>query len=187
MSERSQANLFESDAAPLMPLLEASHVKTSVLQDLEAVLTPNGAVFGENSTESFANYDHESQLWRTSQRSLLGGWVEFSGTWPRSGMTRNGIAFQRRPLAPITKETGYSLWPTTRKSMGENGVCWKRARSGEGLSNLECFIAWLWLREGNDPISGFHVNPDWIEWFMGFPLGYTDVDAEDLETPLSPT
>jgi DNA (cytosine-5)-methyltransferase 1 len=33
--------------------------------------------------------------WRTWQRCLVEGWEQFSGTWPRSGMTRNGIAFQR--------------------------------------------------------------------------------------------
>jgi hypothetical protein len=31
---------------------------------------------------------------------------------------------------------------------------------------------------------GGHLNPTWVEWLMGFPLGWTDL--EDSETPSSP-
>ena len=31
--------------------------------------------------------------------------------------------------------------------------------------------------------NGGRLNPQWVEWLMGFPQGWTDL--EDLETPLS--
>lgn len=51
--------------------------------------------------------------WKMSQ----GCWLtlipdEFSQTWPRAGMMRDGIAYRRRPWAPITRGTASGLLPT---------------------------------------------------------------------------
>lgn len=59
-----------------------------------------------------------SKMWPTS---LLSGTEpsgpRFSGRWPRSGTTRAGIAFQRRPSAPRISVTGSSpLLPTPIKA-----------------------------------------------------------------------
>ena len=69
--------------------------------------------------------------------------------------------------------------------MGKHGVCWKRARTGEHRFNIEDFLAWLMLAEGYAPASGLNVNPDWLDWFMGFPIGWTASAA--AATPSSPT
>jgi len=69
---------------------------------------------GPKSIESFATYDPATSSWRTSQGTFPWGSDEFLETWPRAGMTRNGIAFQQQPLAPLTGATGFSLWPTPR-------------------------------------------------------------------------
>ena len=69
---------------------------------------------------------------------------------------------------------------SSRFAIGKHGVCWKRAEAGEHNSNLEDFIAWLWLREGNKRTSGLNLNPDWLDWYMGFPIGHTD--SKDSET-----
>jgi hypothetical protein len=45
-------------------------------------------------------------------RRLDGDLDEFSETWPRAGMTRNGTAYRLQPLAPLTGETGSGLLPT---------------------------------------------------------------------------
>lgn len=68
-----------------------------------------------------ASFDPATSSWRTSQFSLLGGLDEFSGTWPRSGMTRSGIAFQLQPLAPLTKGTASGLLPTPLATMADRG------------------------------------------------------------------
>lgn len=81
--------------------------------------------------EPFAWFDQGSRSWRTWQRCLLEGWAIFSGTWPRSGMTRNGIAYRRPPLVPLIKEIGSgSLLPTrTASQYGSN----KSASSGAAV------------------------------------------------------
>src|SRR5258707_501582 len=83
------ANL--SKAKPISSA-EDSPVRISVspakAPDLPApVLDSTGCWF-----EPFAWYDRASRSWKTWQHCLLGDWEPFSETWPRSGMTRNGIA-----------------------------------------------------------------------------------------------
>ncbi len=54
--------------------------------------------------------------WMTSQRDFFSetGLAPYCETWPRSGMTRNGTAYQRQPSAPLTDATASGSWPTPR-------------------------------------------------------------------------
>lgn len=68
------------------------------------------------TSAAFAEYDHQSSSWRTFQGSLFGGWDEFSGTWPNSGMTRGGRAFvlptPALPTVESASSSSASTWPT---------------------------------------------------------------------------
>lgn len=86
--------------------------KTSLSLAKALALRVSDPAFGSSTRESFANYDPVSSSWKTLQRSLLGDWTSFSGTWPRSGTMRSGIVSPLPPLAPLTSETDCSLWPT---------------------------------------------------------------------------
>ena len=61
-------------------------------------------VCGTNSIESFAYYDRDTSSWKTCQQSFLEDLESFSETWPRQGITVNGVAYQRHILEPVTKE-----------------------------------------------------------------------------------
>jgi len=67
---------------------------------------------GLKCSEWFARWDPDTCSWKTSQACLFGGWIGYSGTWPRAGTMRTGIAYRRPQLAPLTSVTGCSLWPT---------------------------------------------------------------------------
>ena len=191
---------------PLISSVEDFRVRTLATQESERELTANAADCGQSSIESFASYDPDTSSWRTSQRSLFGGLTEFSETWPRSGMTRNGIAYQQRPLAPLTDEIGFSLLPTLRankvtgyssKGYGETmeqrlkrlliptmGAHEYKGSSRARFRNSADFRG-AKMSEGlrtceDDPI---YLNPSFAEVVMGFPIGWTDL--RDSETPLS--
>jgi hypothetical protein len=68
--------------------------------------------------EPFAWFDRATASWRTWQRCLVMGWEPFSETWPRAGLTLNGIAYRRAPSAPLTNGTGFGLLPTPTASTG---------------------------------------------------------------------
>jgi hypothetical protein len=71
--------------------LEAFPAKTFPCSTLAATdWRESAAACGEKWPESLAKWDPPSSLWRTHQRSLLGGWEDFSATWPRWGMMHAG-------------------------------------------------------------------------------------------------
>lgn len=75
---------------------------------------------GLTSRTPFASYDPDSSASRTWQVMSLWGWTSYSETWPRSGMTRGGDAYELPTLAPPTPASECSsLLPTpTVNDMG---------------------------------------------------------------------
>ena len=185
--------------------------------------------------EPFAWYDPESCSWKTWQRCLIEGWEPFSGKWPRSGMMRNGIAYRRRPLAPLIAGTASSsllptpaprpcsgkrssgmnrteimnaleMWPTSTASLGTKGGRVTPRKGREGGTLIEAVSArtefatptardWRSGKASEEthcknsrPLSeqvGGALNPTWVEWLMGFPKGWTDLDVLETASSLS--
>lgn len=134
--------------------------------------------YGASSPDLLAKFDRESSSWKTSQLCLVGGLAEFSETWPQSGTTRNGIAYRLPPLALRTNESESGLWPTPRASewkgtgpIGSKSQAYRLARS-----YLDATVQAASGKTGK-------LNPEWIDWLMGFPIGWTALDAS--ETRLS--
>lgn len=140
--------------------------------------------FGRRSCDSFVWFDRDSSSWKTWQLCLIGGWEEFSEIWPRAGLMRNGEC-SARPIShyPI-KEIGYSLWPTPSASDG--------LRAKFSLPQLQKTFARLaseWLTGPAQGNLSEHfaaecdscLMPEFSEWVMGFPVGWTDLG--DAETP----
>ena len=189
--------------------VEDSPVRTSQPQDSRPGSTEGEAASGSTWDGSFARFDLGSCSWKTSQLSLLGGWSEFSETWPQSGTTLNGSAFQLQPLAPTTSETECGSWPTPKASAANYG----RPRRDERGDLQAAVMRWptpnasdarKWnaynaeerrekgnqVRLGNAVSSAEgcrvagNLNPMWVEWLMGFPIGWSALAP--LATPSSP-
>lgn len=174
------------------------------------------ATCGLSCEMSFARFDRRSSGWRTSPHydALDGKRVtrrrrkpvtsgEWRATWPRAGIVLGGTAYPLPPSAPITRGTGYGLWPTMLKNdaqqklytydRGDHGTprptllaylraggrlptpcnprCGSNRSAGAGAA-LRPSIYTL-LRMASE--TGGNANPEWIEWFMGWPIGWTDV------------
>jgi len=172
-------------------------VRTSASPERELVLQAREAGCGLSSLASLAKYDPATRSWRTSQHSVLGGLEPFSETWPRSGMTRSGTAFQLPTLAPLTDETESGSWPIPTVNGNYNRVGLS-AQSGDGVATAVtrwptphgmCVPNKRRARRrgtGKEKLSEMVVdgqvgngslNPTWVEWLMGFPLGWTVCEA----------
>src|SRR6266540_1417175 len=118
--------------------------------------TPDGS--GPTLLGSFGSYDPASSWWRTlrpSSQAML--WDEYSGTWPRAGMTLNGTAYQLRPLVRPISEIGSIYWPTpVSDDQSHRGKPY--SQGGRALSFM----------------LGGPPNPTWLEWLMGLPPGWTE-------------
>ena len=98
--------------AVLTSFLEGFPVRTSPLPEEAKESAEQDPGFGLSSLESLAKYDRDTSTWKTPQFSLLGGWDEFSETWPRWGLMRNGECWVQPMLALRTSGTESGLWPT---------------------------------------------------------------------------
>jgi hypothetical protein len=128
--------------------------------------TQSAVACGEKWLGSLAKYDRNSRSWKTPQCSLLEGLDEFSETWPRWGMMRDGECWVR-PLCQEEctddKECGLQqryYTPTARDYKGQSGAG-LRQRHGQIHNLADCL--------GGVP------NPTFSEWLMGWPIEWTDL------------
>lgn len=128
----------------------------------------SGQGSGEKWHGSLARYDRASSTWKTHQYSLLGDLTLYSETWPRWGLMRDGVCWGQSTLAPRTSGTESGLWPTLTASIGTK--CGGRHKGRP--DTLSSYLAEI---EGLKTSSTSLVNPVWAEWFMGWPLGWTDL------------
>lgn len=85
-----------------------SPAKTLVSREPVKGSAGSGRGFGKSSLGSFLSFDLDSLSWKTSP--LCDGEVSesFSGTFPRAGTMRRGIACPQAPSAPLTGAIGSS-------------------------------------------------------------------------------
>ena len=146
------------ELAPLTSSRLASRAKTLALLDVVPGWKGSAADYGLRSSVWFASYSPDLSCWKTAQVSALGEVQRSSLRLPMSGMMQSGKVFRRCPLAPSTYELDSSLWPTPVKS--DTGH--RRVKYSQGGTALSMAI-------------GGPLNPEWGEWLMGFPMGWTDV------------
>ena len=68
---------------------------------------------------------------------LSGRPAVWSGTWPQSGMTRNGVLYALPTLVPLISESGCSLLATPQANLGSCGGSQppqKRREGGHSVS-----------------------------------------------------
>jgi hypothetical protein len=164
---RAKGGCFNLKDIELMSFVAGSPAKTSASQERVQELKALARDYGASTPELLAKYDPATSSWRTSQLCLDGGLTEFSETWPRSGLMRNGIAYQLPPLVRLTDETGSGSWPTPVSRM------WKDCGSPAEYRRNEVPLA---------AQVGGSLNPTWVEWLMGFPLGWTDCGASATQS-----
>ena len=118
-----------------------------------------------------ANYDHDTQCWRTLEATLASDYLPFSENWPISGMTQNGQLYQLPRWVPRTSENASLLWPTlSANGMGNTG-------SQQMLQSLiNVGLLTQDEKRGMSSGNGGRINPAWAEWHMGFPTGWTDLE-----------
>lgn len=138
--------------------------------------TENKADFGGNTLVWLAKFDRNSSSWKIPPDLFNVDSVEFSGTWPRSGMTRNGLCFQLAEWVPHTHGSACSLWHTptwtdSKPAGPKEAEMMRRHIAGESVPDTyKRLRSQLAAREG----ALLPANPTWLEWLMGFPIGWTE-------------
>jgi hypothetical protein len=120
-----------------------------------------------------------SSSWKMSQASLVLGLDLFSGTWPRSGVMRSGVAFlHSRPACPIAA-TASGLLPTPA------------ARDYRDLSKGEAYLS---ARRRHSPSLATKLLELGVHWTaigtayelaMGYPSQWSVAELSHAATPSS--
>ena len=117
-----------------------------------------------------ANYDPATQSWKMCLDICLWGEQPSLENLPKSGMTRNGVLYQQPGWVRLIDATGSSSWPTpTASSWGNEG---SRKMLDKQVS---CGNITIEDKRNMTAGNGGKLNPTWVEWLMGFPIGWTDL------------
>jgi hypothetical protein len=202
ISERSPESTQTSFAAgsPARTSARLEMVQASLELDLDS---------GANTTGSSKKRGRRGRSSKTSVPFALADWTEFSGNSLRSGMTRSGIAYPLRPLALPTGETESGLLPTPSASSYGNNKGGAAGRTGPTRHSLQSMaLHGLWptptrrdWKDGsaqsckNVPVNALlgravhqgsqelgSLNPEFVEWLMGFPIGHTDCGPLEIRS-----
>jgi hypothetical protein len=152
---------------------------------------------GLSTLALLARYDLATQSWRTSERSLGGDSIEFSGRWPKSGILRNGLTYELPTLERRTDGNASGLWPIPRSSDADHGgpnqrdsrgnpalpmavKMWPTPTTPRPHDNEKTVGKYIPSQNQKDLTEavardGGQLNPEWVEVLMGFPLGFTDM------------
>ena len=146
--------------ALLMWYLGDSHAKTSRRLALEVVSKGLGQVCGSTWHGSSVKLDQPMLLLKTPLCCLKEDWQPSLKTWPRWGMMQNGECFQQEPLEQTTRgsESGYLPTPTCHNAK-EGAYPAEYTRKTPTLATH----------------VGGKIHPEFTEWMMGWPLGWTDL------------
>ena len=141
---------------------EVFPVKTSQQQESVQDSMENDQDSGGKWHASFAKYNPDTHSLRTHQCSLFEDSTEYCVTLPRWGSMRTGECWEQQMLEQNTNATESGLWATPTTPSG-GGNCGGSGAYKNALKN------------------GTHIphsiNPNLYEWLMGFPIGWTDLNA----------
>jgi hypothetical protein len=188
----------------LTSYLAAFPAKTLAPQELGRASLEPAPGFGERWPASLARYDPATSLWKTAQCSLLGDSESFSETWPRWGSMLNGALYLRPRPVLRTSGSEFGLWQTPIADDAVERKAGKWNSRGEPklsaqVKMLPTPLAHPGSNRRTKPtpaqaagkagmqlagLVGGSLNPVWVEWLMGWPLGWTD--SRPLETDKFP-
>ena len=84
-----------------------------------------------------------------------------------------------KPLTVAVKEEQVRMWPTPAAHEARLG--YQRRDTGKKGSQKSLTTIVIDKQGGRDAVKG-SLNPDWVEWLMGYGQGYTDPDNKDKFT-----
>jgi len=172
----------------LMLFLAGFPAKTSVLRGGEQESLAPDQDSGKRWRGLLGKYDPSTHSLKTAQCSLYEGLTPSSVILPRWGSMQTGELYQRQTLVRPISESESGLWPTVTATANQLAPSMQSRYANPIWTMPTAHNA----KETNAPSesnlhtptlaaqAGGHLNPTWVEWLMGWPLGWTDL--KPLET-----
>ena len=89
------------------------------------------------------------------------------------GGNHNSAAVKHRGHG-INLQGAVQMWPTPSSRDHKGGYLGGRIRNGKvSWDTLDVAVQWT----DNQSKTNGVLNPAWVEWLMGFPVGHTDLNS----------
>ena len=179
---------------------EAFRVRTLARPEKAPESTESDLECGRTWQGSLAKYDLATCSWKIAQCSLVEGLDVFSETWPRWGTMRAGVCWELSTPARLTnaseygsKPNGVSFFNTPTTEGLDGGSNSRRALKKRQQSTYPTPTAHDARDSGLSPSQflrrsttlpvavGGSLNPNWVEWLMGWPPGWTDYAPLEMD------
>ena len=103
---------------------------------------------------------------------------KYSGPWPNSGLLQDGLVYLLPPLVRTITEIGSGLWPTPLAGMRTRpypkGM--RKYLAEEKINAGNLLAIQIFALDYPEMPPGMHVNPGWLEWLMGWPIGWSALE-----------
>jgi len=175
LSRRSGTTLQHSLVGSYLPSpissMEDSHVKISVLRELVKAWVETEAAYFSRSRGWPKKSDPSLYSLKTSLQSEHEDSEKLQVNWPASGMIVDGLLYPLERLElPICESAGFALPTPTVRDSAEKPMPPRRKTTKESGK----------IMGGQKPpllsVVGGALNPRWVEWLMGVPLGWTKLN-----------
>lgn len=164
---------------------EASHVKTCPKPEPDTDSPGNARASGFKWRGSLAKYDPVSSKWKTRQICLLsdGDSTSWSENFPSWGMARHGELFPLPTSALHTFANAYGSGRKGRTYPTPTATQYKGWSPGHNRAASDDRLDYVVEREAFEAGTPGRTNPAWVEWLMGWPIGWTSpspIDRTDV-------
>lgn len=99
-------------------------------------------------------------------------------TWRLRATKQGRLWFQLAASELRTKDTDLQSWPTPTAMDAKRWLAKRYRKDATGTRSMLLSQKVNYLAGGAGPL-----NPEWVEWLMGFPIGWTELSVS--ETPSS--
>ena len=147
---------------------QVSPASPSLLPERDKAIRMNETC-GLPQSSAFAWYDPSTSCWRTFQLSLLTNTCdEFTETWPKAGIIRNGVAYRRLKWESSNEIDGGVLLPspTVRGNYNRKGAS---PTSGDGFATAF------------KKRFGYFPEIEHYEMAMGLPVQWTEIKPLQMD------
>lgn len=192
----------------LTSYLEAFHARTLVQQEKVQGSMEKDLGFGQKWQELLVKFDLDSCSWKTHQCLWEEDLQESLVILPKWGMTRNGLVYQHLTLERPISGTESGLSPNginffhtptctgldggsnNRKALKNRHMQFPTPQASDcrDRGNLGSPVIQRRIQKGKQIGLSMSVsdtsgalNPNWVEWLMGWPIGWTDLKPLEMD------
>jgi len=173
----SHRKSFEEKLASLHLAIHANLSQQQVSESEKMTPDTSGRIYGDTLNQS----DLFNASLKTSKGTSRLDSPASSAIWKRMVIDQRGEYSQRVKLVLHTIESESTSWPTpSARDWKDTPGMAKTATNPDGSERKRNDQLARAVYATENPISG-HLNPDWVEWLMGVPTGWTGLGSWGME------